>query len=243
MSRDIYPVMTAASATLKHLDHIANNLANSNTIGYKERRVSFEAVLADAQRTGPLSEGYTKMSEGYVNNADGAVVLDNVPTHFALRGAGHFVVQSSQGENLLMRSGAFQLDNRGFLVNQFGDRVLTNSGPLQFDDFQRDNFTVSKDGRFLDERGAEFAQLLVQNANDLEPLDGTRWRVREGDTARNAIHQVEVIQGHLEVSNVNPFKTMVEMMETTRHFELFQKTMQSSSEMDSQANGMAKRLS
>ena len=77
--------MTAASAT-RHLDHIANNLANSSLIGYKERRVSFEAVLADAQRTGPLSEAARKC-QSYVNNADGAVVLDNVP-HFALRGEG-----------------------------------------------------------------------------------------------------------------------------------------------------------
>jgi flagellar basal body rod protein FlgG len=46
----------------------------------------------------------------------------------------------------------------------------------------------------------------------------------------------------LESSNVNPFRTMIEMMETTRHFEMYQKSMQASKEMDSSLNSMVHRL-
>ena len=58
MSRDLYPAMTAASASLKHLEHVSHNMANVNTSGFKERRISFEAVLANAEQ-GPLAQGYT----------------------------------------------------------------------------------------------------------------------------------------------------------------------------------------
>ncbi len=51
-----------------------------------------------------------------------------------------------------------------------------------------------------------------------------------------------VRQGMLESSNVNPFRTMIEMMETTRHFEMYQKSMQASKEMDSALNSMTHRL-
>ena len=110
----------------------------------------------------------------------------------------------------------FQLDSNGFLVNAMGEKVMTVSGPIQFDEYQREEFRVTEDGRLMDERGGEFARLLIMDGDDLEPLAGTlesiqHARVQEGGFI--------VRQGMLESSNVNPFRTMIEMMETTRHFE------------------------
>ena len=93
-----------------------------NTAGFKERRISFESVLAQAQE-GPLSEGYVQLTEGKINVESGSLVQDNNPTHFALEGNGFFVVQSANGEPLLTRAGIFQLDNNGFLVNAMGEKV------------------------------------------------------------------------------------------------------------------------
>jgi flagellar basal body rod protein FlgG len=238
MSRDIYPSLTAASAAQKHLEHIANNLSNVNTIGYKERRVSFETVLAGSG-AGPLAEGSVKLSDGQINQETGPLLQDNVKTHLALRGSGFFVVENGSGEQFLTRSGNFQMDNNGFLVNQRGEKLQTQSGSIQLDDFQRDQFSIATDGRFLDENGAEFAQLLVMEGDDLEPLPGTRWK---GENFREVeIGTIQVEQGFLEGSNVNPFRTMIEMMETTRHLALHQKTLQSSQQMDSSLNQMARR--
>lgn len=239
MSRDIYTSLTAASAAQKHLEHIANNLSNVNTTGYKERRVSFESVLAQSG-TGPLEEGYVKISDGQINQEPGSLLQDNVNTHLALRGEGFFVVENGSGEQFLTRSGNFQMDNQGYLVNQRGEKLQTQTGSVQLDDFQRDGFTIATDGRFLDENGAEFAQLLVMNGDNLEPLPGTRWK---GENFREIeAEAVQVEQGFLEASNVNPFRTMIEMMETTRHIELHQKTLQSSQQMDSNLNQMARRI-
>jgi len=237
MSRDIYPALTAASASWRHLEHISNNLANVNSIGYKERRVSFETVMASANG-GKLSEGYVKIKNGNIVDTDGSLIQDNVDTHFALRGQGFFAVESNTGETLLMRSGSFQLNTEGFLVNVHGEKVLSTTGPIQFDDYQRSQFSLSSDGRFLDERGAEFAQLAVMDGKELQPLGGTRWR---GENLRNIDEPVQVVQGALESSNVNPFRTMIEMMETTRHFEMYQKSIQSSRQMNNSLNQMTRR--
>jgi flagellar basal body rod protein FlgG len=221
------------------MEHISSNLSNINSTGYKERRVSFETIMAQAGG-GKLSEGYVALGDGNVDERDGNLIQDNVDTHFAIRGEGYFAVQNNDGETLMMRSGAFQLDTQGFLVNQLGERVLTTTGPLQFDDYQRSNFTLSADGRFLDERGAEFAQLLIVNSSDekIEPLAATRWRA---DNIEEITEPTNVVQGALENSNVNPFRSMIEMLETSRHFEMYQKSMQASTEMDNNANQMARR--
>ena len=164
---------------------------------------------------------------------------DNNPTHFALEGNGFFVVQSASGEPLLTRAGIFQLDRNGFLVNAMGEKVMTVSGPIQFDDYQREEFTVTEDGRLMDERGGEFARLLIMDGDELEPLAGTRWRATN---LREITDNTFIVrQGMLETSNVNPFRTMIEMMETTRHFEMYQKSMQASKEMDSNLNQMTHR--
>lgn len=238
MSREIYPAMTAASASMRHLDHVSHNLSNVNTAGFKERRISFQSVLAQAQQ-GPLSEGYVQLTEGKINVESGSLMQDNNPTHFALEGNGFFVVQSASGEPLLTRAGIFQLDRNGYLVNAMGEKVMTVSGPIQFDDYQREEFTVTEDGRLMDERGGEFARLLIMDGDDLEPLAGTRWRA---SNLREITDNTFVVrQGMLETSNVNPFRTMIEMMETTRHFEMYQKSMQASKEMDATLNQMTHR--
>jgi len=243
MSRDLYPVLSAASTTWRHLQHISNNLSNINTTGFKESRVSFEDALNEATGTGKTpggnENGYVKIGRMVPDMSDGNLIQDNVNTHFALRGDGFFAVQTGNGETLMQRSGAFQLDTQGYLVNQMGEKVLTTTGPIQFDDYQKENFTLSADGRFLDERGAEFSQLLVLTADELKPVGGTRWR---GENMREISEPLDVVQGALEGSNVNPFRSMIEMLETTRHFELYQKTMQSSRDMDNSINMLGKRI-
>ena len=56
-------------------------------------------------------------------------------------------MQSANGEPLLTRAGIFQLDRNGFLVNAMGEKVMTVSGPIQFDEYQREEFRVTEEGR------------------------------------------------------------------------------------------------
>ena len=235
MSKDIYPALTGAAATWQQMNFIANNLSNINTNGYKAKRVAFQAF---GERTGLLAEGYTRLANQKDDESVGTLMQDGVDTHFALNGQGYFAVESQEGEILLMRNGFFQFDNQGYLVNPMGDKVLADGGG--YIQMNRDEFilNVTKEGEILDENGAARARIMIVDADDAEPLMGTRYR---GQNIRDLSGRVEVIQGALEASNTNPFREMIEMMQATRYFESFQKAMSTSAELDQKINQSAKR--
>ena len=235
MSKDIYPALTGAVATWHQMNFIANNLSNVNTNGYKAKRVAFEAY---GERAGLLAEGYTKLSKEKSDESTGTLMQDGVDTHFALNGKGYFAVESIEGEILLMRNGFFQFDNEGYLVNPMGEKVLADGGG--YIQMNRDELilNVTQEGEIIDENGSARARLMIMDADDAEPLMGTRYR---GNNLRDISGQVEVIQGALEASNTNPFREMIDMMQATRYFESFQKSMTTSSELDQALNQSAKR--
>jgi flagellar basal-body rod protein FlgF len=209
MSHDIYPSLSGASAAWKHLEVISNNIANASTTGFKEQRLSFESALV---AEGPLGEGYF---------SDGSVVNDNVETHLALRGRGFFQLEDGS----LSRAGAFALDRDGFLVTSEGEKVMGESGAIQLAPGER--LSVGIHGEIMAD-GAEIDRLALVDAEQLEPLGGTRWRANSKTFPAN----VEVIQGALESSNADPMRSMTELIQTTRYFEIYRSAMQASDELD-----------
>ncbi len=230
MSRDVYASLSGASAAWTQLEIIANNLANSSTAGFKEQRVTFSLEEASAD---PLGDVYVESDVAVANMENGPIVRDEIPSHLALRGRGFFCVGEG-AHQILMRSGAFQLDAEGHLVTSGGLKVQGQAGAIQFE--PGTSFTVSADGTVLDQHGAQVDQLRLLNCDDVVPLGGTSWR------ANSSIYEavnLEVVQGALEGSNTDPMHGMGELMEASRYFEAYQKAMQASDEMDGQLNKMA----
>ena len=233
MSRDIYPSLSGAMATWRQMDQITNNMSNMNTVGYKGRRVPFENYM---QNEGLLGDGYTRLGELKVDFSDGTAVRDNVNTHFVIRGEGFFSVQNDT-EQLLMRSGNFQMDANGFLVNSMGEKVMGRSGPIQFPQEQLE-FSVTNDGRILDEEGFELDQIVIVNGQNLEPLANSRWRAEQVEDVTGT---VQIEQGALESSNVDGFRSMIQMIEASRFLETYQKAIHTSDMMDAYINQMTRR--
>lgn len=225
MSRDIYPSMTAATAVMEKINYIANNLSNTNTVGYRARKTSFENVIA---KEGFLGDSYVQLSEPKLSDRDGGLIIDNVDTHFALRGKGFFVVESTGGEELLTRSGNFQLDSNGQLVNSLGEIVMGDSGPIRFEQDQK-YFSVTPEGAVIDDFGSEIGRLKVVEGVGLDPLEGQRFRAKETVQLEMGY---EVVQGAVENSNVDSFQVMMDLIKTSRNFETFQKSMGNSKELD-----------
>ena len=119
-----------------------------------------------------------------------------------------------------------------------GEKVLADGGG--YIQMNRDELVlnVTQDGEIIDENGSARARLMIMDAEDAEPLTGTRYR---GNNLRDVSGQVEVIQGALEASNTNPFREMIDMMQASRYFETFQKSMTTSSELDQALNQSTKR--
>ena len=122
-----------------------------------------------------------------------------VDTHLALRGRGFFVVQTEDGD-VLQRSGNFRMDIEGQLVNQRGQPVLTDAGPLEIPD--RERIVIDKQGVVRTEDGGELGRLRVVDADAVSPLGNGQWRADGG--TRPADNGVQVLG--LSKSNADPFE-------------------------------------
>ena len=160
------------------------------------------------------------------------LIHDEVDTHLALRGQGFFTAGEA-GNEVLVRSGNFQLDADGYLVTSGGLKVQGQSGAIQLQ--QGESLTVAQDGTIVDDQGAALDKLRIVNAAELEPLGGTSWRPT---SAAYEVEGVSIVQGALEGSNTDPMRSMTELMEASRYFEAYQKAMQTSDQLDGQLNQM-----
>jgi flagellar hook protein FlgE len=128
--------MTAAETTI---DVVGNNLANSNTVGFKESRVVFATQfsrtlsLGSAPSTSLPGTGGTnprQIGQGTTVAAiapdftQGTVDISSNPTDLAIQGDGFFIVEDSTGEQLYTRNGIFKMNAENELVTVTGQRVL-----------------------------------------------------------------------------------------------------------------------
>jgi flagellar basal-body rod protein FlgG len=67
-------------------------------------------------------------------------------------------------------------------------------------------------------------------AKDLSKAGGNRW-VPDAKAPLTETDS-QIIQNHLEASNVQPVQALTEMIAVSRYYEAFQKTLQSSTELD-----------
>src|SRR4029077_2281077 len=115
--------VSGLNAESEALGLIGNNLANSNTVGFKESRAVFDNVLGSAVGTeGAIGQG-VRMSTSQQIFSEGSLVNTGQATDVALSGDGFFVVNGSvggQNGNFYTRAGQTSLNKNGTLVNPDG---------------------------------------------------------------------------------------------------------------------------
>ncbi len=113
--------LNAASA---ELNTTANNIANSNTTGFKQSRAEFSdlfpvssyGVAANAAGAGSRLARVAQQFE------QGAINFTNNSLDLAMSGEGFFTL-SDNGAMVYSRAGAFGTDRNGFVVNASGQRL------------------------------------------------------------------------------------------------------------------------
>lgn len=120
--------LSGVSASQKDLDTTANNIANVNTIGFKESRAEFGDVYAASL----LSSGRTKVGDGVLTQevsqqfSQGSLTFTSNALDLAITGNGFFatVPEITSRDFSFTRAGQFKLDNDNFVVNSNGDNLL-----------------------------------------------------------------------------------------------------------------------
>jgi flagellar hook protein FlgE len=130
----IFDALTTAVSGLQSqsfaLQNISGNIANSQTVGYKETDTSFEDLVSTAA-LGQETSGGVFASSTASNTAQGTIQNTTTSTDMAIDGNGWFVVaqpsgtaggssQQFSGVNYYTRRGDFQLNQNGYLVNGAG---------------------------------------------------------------------------------------------------------------------------
>ena len=129
----IFDALTTAVSGLQAqafaLQNISGNIANSQTVGYKETNTAFDALVSQAA-LGEQTSGGVFATSVASNGVQGTIQNETVTTDMAINGQGYFVVTQPTGNsgtnpqfsgvNDYTRRGDFQLDNNGYMVNGAG---------------------------------------------------------------------------------------------------------------------------
>jgi flagellar hook protein FlgE len=129
----IFDALTTAVSGLQAqsfaLQNISGNIANSQTVGYKETDTAFDALVSQAA-LGEQTSGGVYATSVASNGVQGTIQNETVPTDMAINGQGYFVVTQPTGNsgtnpqfsgvNDYTRRGDFQMDSNGYLVNGAG---------------------------------------------------------------------------------------------------------------------------
>jgi flagellar hook protein FlgE len=120
--------LSGVSAAQRDLDTTANNIANVNTVGFKESRAEFGDVYAQSL----LAGGKTKVGDGVLTQevaqqfSQGSLQFTNNALDLAITGNGFFATIPSLDSRdfSFTRAGMFKLNSDNFVVNSNGDHLL-----------------------------------------------------------------------------------------------------------------------
>lgn len=240
MIRSFYTAVSGMIVQEAKQDVITNNLANVNTVGFKQddlKSTPFNEVLI---------QNYDKVVNGKnVRNVIGSMTLGSeidsvdtgftqgtiestdISTDFAIDGRGFFTVRREDGNEFYTRDGHFHVNTQGILVDDSGNTVIgrdNQTGALGAINVGDGDMTSDAYGNISID-GNERYKIYTVDFNDYNALTKVGDNLYTGENAAE-INTV-VRQKSLEKSNINLVNTMSDLITTMRTFETDQKVVQS----------------
>jgi flagellar basal-body rod protein FlgF len=224
--------MNGAKQTLLAQTANANNLANTQTTGFKSDFEQFRSMPAFGP--GYPARVYAMTERPGTDLSSGALQTTGKDLDVAINGNGWFAVMGKDGKEAYTRAGDLKLTPEGQLQNGAGLPVLGEGGqPIAVPPAQK--MEIGRDGTISIIPQGSNATVLVQveriklvnpDPANLEKLDDGLMHLKQGGALPLPPDaNVNLIQGSLEGSNVNALSAMVEMIELSRNFELQTKVM------------------
>jgi flagellar hook protein FlgE len=116
-------------ASQGQLQAVSNNLANLDTVGFKDQTMSFSDIFAQSSLNNgtndPVQTGLgVKASQTSSDFTDGATDATGISSNMALSGNGFFVTKTSNGSLAYTRAGDFTSNSKGQLTSPNGELVM-----------------------------------------------------------------------------------------------------------------------
>lgn len=242
MPSTLATIATGLSAEQTQLDTIANNLANVNTVGFKQQQPMFETLLYQNNvQPGASSSGNTVYPSGLDMGTGVRVAAEKPiltqgnlqqtsnPLDLAIQGNGYFQVLQPGGQIAYTRDGAFELNQNGQIVTADGYQVLPNITVPP----NATSVTIASDGTIsVTTPGSSTSTTVGQvqlasfvNPQGLQPVGQNLYLATSasgaaitGSPQANGLGSLN--QGYLEQSNTNVVSSMVDLISAERAYEL-----------------------
>jgi len=119
--------VSGMNAQGNRLSAVADNVANSSTVGYKKADTQFSSLVVSSTRSAYQSGGINTHVR-YNIQEQGIPRPTMRQTDAMIAGSGFYRVQDERGGEYLTRSGSFQRDKDGYIVNSAGYYLLDENG-------------------------------------------------------------------------------------------------------------------
>lgn len=219
-----------AIAQEHRLNLISNNMANVNTPGFKKEVPVFRGFMVQASKTDHSQAGFRETEN----------LLD-----MALSGPGFFQVQTPDGIRYT-RNGSFTKNAEGEIVTSQGFPLVgagvvpENTGNIVIDEDGRITAVSAEDG--LEQVIGQIEIVEFEDPNVLAKEGNDMYTIVTEGVVPNPAEETTVSQGYLEMANVDPVMESVNMIDTLRTYEVFQKIIISVQEMDQKCISEVGRL-
>lgn len=260
MIRALYTAASGMAAQQLNLDTIANNLANSSTVGFRQRLMQFQDMIyqnlvtpgaAESQQTvaAGLQVGLgTQPSASEIITTQGSLNQTSNPYDLAIEGKGFFQVQRPDGTIAYTRAGNFYLSNQGVLVDPQGDQLI----PAVTIPPNATNVTITQYGMVNatlpgQQNPQQLGQIQLAEFPNPGGLNGVGKNLYEatlssGDAVLDSPGGPQglglIQQGYLENSNVDVVGAFVQMVLAQRAYESDSKVVTAANNMYSEVNNM-----
>ncbi len=239
MDKSLFVSMSGQRNSLKELEILSNNLANSNTPGF---RADYEVIKQNHIVSGDTMETrvYPSLGRSYTDFKPGPMLQTGRDLDVALQGKGMIAVQSHSGKEGYTRAGNFEISGDGLLTTAKGEMVMGNKGAITIPKTERVN--ISRDGT---------VSIMPVGTNDMVPIakiklvnpplhelqkgtDGLFYL--NGGQSVESDPDIRLTSGSLEGSNVDTVDTLVKLIDVSRQYEIHSNFIKNLAEQAANAN-------
>jgi flagellar basal-body rod protein FlgF len=227
----IYLSASGAQAYDNYMNIVANNIANSDTPGFKKELAIIQAEDSRENKDGTDFRGSQSINDlgggAYVYQSmtqfdHGKVKNTGLPTDVMIsdvKGDAFFVINNA-GKQMLTRAGNFTVNREGRLETQSGQPVLSAGGDEIYID-PRLPFLIDSNGNVTQKQTGVKTPLAIVRPKNLRQLkrEGANLFSTADTTSPLDTKERSIRQGFLEMSSSSPTEEMMNLIQVQRAYE------------------------
>jgi flagellar basal-body rod protein FlgG len=258
MIRALFSAASGLQAQQMHVDVVANNIANSNTPGFKKDRINFQDLLYQTYReagsttlSGAQQPTGLRVGLGVKPVATEKLFSQGAFQHtgnaldFVVEGDGFFQVLMTDGSTAYTRDGTMRLDGTGNIVTsdglQLNPNIVVPENAISVDVAPDGNVAVMLPGQTAMTQVGQIQLARFQNPGGLKAMGKNLFVETDASGSPQAGNPGEdgfgtIAQGYIEQSNVSIVEELVNLILAQRGFETNSKAVQTADEILQMAN-------